>query len=44
MEKLGVNLKIEYRIIEDAKRNTEEPIVQTVLDTFKGKVVQKWHT
>ncbi len=42
-EKLGVAVAIHYAIFDDCGTNDEEEIVKNALQTFKGKVVSRWH-
>jgi len=43
-EKLKTKLRIEYRIVEEiVEPKEDEPLIKTALETFNGKVVQKWH-
>ncbi|MDP2654327.1 MAG: DNA polymerase III subunit gamma/tau [Candidatus Omnitrophota bacterium] len=46
-EKLGKMVILEYRIIEGAQAQVQpeedEPLVKSALETFKGKIVSKWH-
>ena len=42
-EKLGVAVRVEYRIVEDFKSTEHEPLVKSALEEFGGKVVNKWH-
>ena len=37
------NVQIFFKIVEDHKPLEHEPKVKTTLETFKGKVVNKWH-
>jgi len=42
-EKLKTKMIIEFKIVENYKPQDDEPLVQRALETFKGKVVSKWH-
>ena len=42
-EKLKTRMMIEFKIVENYKPQDDEPLVQRALETFKGKVVSKWH-
>ena len=42
-EKLGVDLIIRLKIVDDHTPAQEGPLVQSALDAFKGTVVNKWH-
>ncbi len=42
-EKLKTKLRIEYKIIDTLTKNQDEPFIQAALDTFRGKIVNKWH-
>ncbi|OGX23713.1 MAG: DNA polymerase III, subunit gamma and tau [Omnitrophica WOR_2 bacterium RIFCSPHIGHO2_01_FULL_48_9] len=43
-EKLKTKLRLDYKIVTTAAQSSEaEPFIQAALDTFKGKVVNKWH-
>ncbi|MBF0523256.1 MAG: DNA polymerase III subunit gamma/tau [Candidatus Omnitrophica bacterium] len=43
-EKLKAKVRIAYELSEDFKSPTaEEPEVKEILDTFKGKITNKWH-
>lgn len=42
-EKLGVAVAVHYAILDDCGTNDEEEIVKNALQTFKGKVVSRWH-
>jgi len=42
-EKLKTRMNIEFKIVENYKPQDDEPLVQRALETFKGKVVSKWH-
>jgi DNA polymerase-3 subunit gamma/tau len=36
-------IKIELKIIDNYKPQDDEPFIQSALETFKGKIVNKWH-
>ncbi len=42
-EKLRTKIIIGYKIIAETKPPDEEPFIQTALEKFQGKVVNKWH-
>ncbi len=42
-EKLKNQLRVEYRLVETVKHSDDEPLIRAALETFKGKVVHKWH-
>ena len=45
-EKLRAKIFVEYKLIDDVKtaeRQSHEPQIQNALETFKGKIVSKWH-
>ena len=42
-EKLRKRVIIELKIVNDHKSQDQEPLLKETLDTFKGKVVNKWH-
>ncbi len=45
-EKLRTKIILEYKIMGDAKTEeaaNHEPHIQNALETFKGKIVSKWH-
>ena len=42
-EKLGVAVAVHYAILDDCGTKDEEEIVKNALQTFKGKVVSRWH-
>ncbi|MCB9757924.1 MAG: DNA polymerase III subunit gamma/tau [Candidatus Omnitrophica bacterium] len=45
-EKLRCQIVVEYKILDGAKTaapQAHEPVIQKALDTFKGKIVSKWH-
>ena len=44
-EKLKTPIAVKYIYLEETQTQTkdEEPIVKSILDTFKGKVVTRWH-
>ncbi len=42
-EKLKTKIAVEFKIIDNYKPQDHEPLVKTALETFKGKVVSKWH-
>ncbi len=42
-EKLKTKIHIGYVTVEEHTPTEEDPAVKTALDTFKGKVVSRWH-
>lgn len=42
-DKLTRTIKVKYELAESMAPKDEEPVVQSVLDQFKGKVVERWH-
>ncbi|MDP2939418.1 MAG: DNA polymerase III subunit gamma/tau [Candidatus Omnitrophota bacterium] len=42
-ELLSFEVKVEFEITQEEKNSTVEPVVQSALDAFKGKVINKWH-
>lgn len=45
-DKLRCQIVVEYKILDGAKASVareHEPVIQKALDTFKGKIVSKWH-
>ncbi|MCB9771358.1 MAG: DNA polymerase III subunit gamma/tau [Candidatus Omnitrophica bacterium] len=45
-EKLRAKIFVEYKLVEDiktAEKQSHEPQIQNALETFKGKIVSKWH-
>ena len=42
-DKLKTAIKLEFRTIDNDKPQEDEPFVKSALDTFKGKVISKWH-
>lgn len=42
-EMLSSEVRVEFEITEEDKTTTNEPVVQSTLDAFKGKVINKWH-
>ena len=43
-EKLRTDIRIEFKVVDDFKPPEDAPFIKTALDTFKGKVVNKWHS
>jgi len=42
-EKFGVVIRVKYEITDDFQAKEEDPSIQSVLDAFSGKVVNRWH-
>jgi len=42
-EKLRKQIRIELKVMDNVKPQDDEPLVKNALETFKGKVVNKWH-
>ncbi len=42
-EMLSSEVRVEFEITNEEKTAVVEPIVQSTLDAFKGKVINKWH-
>ncbi len=45
-EKLHAKIVVEYKIVDGSKtaeKQAQEPNIQKALETFKGKIVNKWH-
>ncbi len=42
-EKLATAVRVELKIVENYQPAEEEPLVKQALETFKGKVINKWH-
>jgi DNA polymerase-3 subunit gamma/tau len=45
-DKLRTQIVVEYKILDGAKTaatQAHEPVIQKALDTFRGKIVSKWH-
>ena len=42
-ERLCTDMIIELKVIEGHRPQENEPLIKTVLDTFKGEIVNKWH-
>ncbi len=45
-DKLRSQIVVEYKIFDEVKSSAtqvHEPVIQKALDTFKGKIVSKWH-
>ncbi|MFH1360739.1 MAG: DNA polymerase III subunit gamma/tau [Candidatus Omnitrophota bacterium] len=42
-ETLKRNVRVKLKIVDDHKPPEDEPNIKAALDTFKGKVVNKWH-
>jgi DNA polymerase III subunit gamma/tau len=42
-EMLSVPIKVDFKVTDDKKVNDEEPVIKSMLDAFKGKVINQWH-
>ncbi|MDO8580648.1 MAG: DNA polymerase III subunit gamma/tau [Candidatus Omnitrophota bacterium] len=42
-EKLNVTIYVKYILADNHAPKEEDPIIKSALDTFKGKVVNRWH-
>jgi DNA polymerase-3 subunit gamma/tau len=42
-EKLGHSISVQYRLVDEMPSLGEENHVKSVLDTFNGKVISRWH-
>lgn len=45
-EKLHANIVVEYKMLDTVKSepsSAHEPLIASALETFKGKIVNKWH-
>ena len=42
-EKLKATIIVDFKIIDNHKSQEDEPFIKSALQTFKGKVVSKWH-
>jgi len=40
---LRTPIVIQYEIVDDYQPQEEEPLIKSALETFKGKVVNRWH-
>ncbi len=40
---LSSDVRVEFELTTEEKNSVDEPVVQSTLDAFKGKVVNKWH-